>query len=218
MISPLFSDRREAGRRLGLALSHFQHHPDVVVLGLPRGGVPVAFEVAEALNVPLDVFLVRKLGAPGHPEFAIGAIAAGGVRVVSQDSAAALGVTPDVIDQIAARERVELERRDAAYHAGRSRIDVRGKTVIVIDDGLATGSTMEAAVSALRAQQPGRIVVAAPVGARESCARLGRLADDVVCLETPEPFQAVGLWYRVFDQTSDDEVVDLLRRAGADAR
>jgi predicted phosphoribosyltransferase len=210
---PSFSDRHDAGRRLAAALVRYQHRTDVVVLALARGGVPVGFEVAEALNLPLDVFLVRKLGAPGHPEFAIGAIAAGGVRVVSQESVAALGVTPDVIDQIAARERVELERRDAVYHVGRPRIDVRGKTVIVIDDGLATGSTMEAAVRALRAQDAAFIVVAAPVGARESCARLRRLADDVVCLETPEPFQAVGLWYRIFDQTSDDEVVDLLRRA-----
>jgi len=211
---PPFSDRHDAGRRLATALVHYQRRTDAVVLALPRGGVPVAFEVAAALHLPLDVFLVRKLGAPGHPEFAIGAIAAGGIRVVSEDAIAALGVTPDVIDQIAARESVELERRDAAYHAGRPRIDLRGKTAIVIDDGLATGSTMEAAVSALRAQDVARIVVGAPVGARESCARLERLADEVVCLETPAPFQAVGLWYRIFDQTSDDEVVDLLRRAG----
>jgi predicted phosphoribosyltransferase len=211
MPAPLFSDRREAGRRLAQALRQYQDRDDVVVLALPRGGVPVAFEVAEALAVPLDVFVVRKLGAPGHPEFAVGAIAAGGVRVLSGETIAALGISPGMIEQIAARERIELERRDAVYHRDRPRLSVRAKTAIVIDDGIATGSTMEAAVSALREEGSARIVVAAPVAAVESCERLQRLADEVVCLEVPDPFQAVGLWYRVFDQTSDREVIDLLR-------
>ena len=175
--------------------------------------MPVAFEVADALGAPLDVFLVRKLGAPGHAEFAIGAIAAGGVRVLSHETIAALGISPDVVEEITARERIELERRDDVYHRDRTRLSVRGKTVIVIDDGIATGSTMEAAVSALREGGAARIVVAAPVAAPDSGRRLQRLADEVVCLAMPDPFQAVGLWYRDFDQTSDGEVVDLLRRA-----
>ena len=183
------------------------------MLALPRGGVPVAFAVARALGAPLDVFLVRKLGAPGHPEFAIGAIAAGGVRVLSADVIAALGISPAMIEAVAERERVELERRDRAYRGDRAKRSLAGKTVIVIDDGLATGSTMEAAVSALREHHVAKIVVAAPVGAADSCQRLRRLADEVICLETPEPFRAVGLWYQAFDQTSDAEVVELLRRA-----
>ncbi len=215
MATKPFRDRREAGQRLARALTRYATRDDVVVLALPRGGVPVAFEVADTLRVPLDVFLVRKLGAPGHPEFAIGAIAAGGVRVLSEDVIAALGIPPAVVEQIAAREQLELERRDKAYHGDRPKPPLRAKTVIVIDDGLATGSTMEAAVSALRQHGVARIVVAAPVGAADSCHRLQALADEVVCLETPEPFQAVGRWYRAFDQTTDEEVTDLLRRANS---
>lgn len=210
-----FRDRREAGQRLAEALKAHANRDDVVVLALPRGGVPVAFEVAQALRVPLDLFLVRKLGAPGHPEFAMGAIAAGGVQVLSQDVIAHLGVSPAMVEQVAARERAELDRRDKAYHGDRPKAALQGKTVIVIDDGLATGSTMEAAVSALRHSGARRIIAAAPVGARDSCQRLRAVADEVVCLQTPEPFNAVGLWYRTFDQTADAEVVDLLRRAGA---
>lgn len=210
----IFHDRREAGRQLATALTAYANRDDVVVLALPRGGVPVAFEVAQALRAPLDLFLVRKLGAPGHPEFAIGAIAAGGVRVLSEDVITELGISPATIEQLVAREQLELERRDQAYHANRTPLPLGGKTVIVIDDGLATGSTMEAAVSALRAGGAARIIAAAPVAARESCRRLRASADEVVCLETPEPFNAVGLWYRVFDQTSDAEVIDLLLRAG----
>jgi erythromycin esterase-like protein/predicted phosphoribosyltransferase len=210
---PLFRHRRDAGQALANALATYRDRDDVVVLGLPRGGVPVAFEVAGALRAPLDVFLVRKLGAPGHPEFAIGAIAAGGVRVLSEEAIAALGVSPAKIEQLAQRETVELERRDRAYHGDRPKPPLQDKTVIVIDDGLATGSTMEAAVSALRAHHVAKIIAAAPVGASDSCRRLRGLADEVICLETPEPFQAVGLWYRQFDQTSDAEVVELLRRA-----
>ncbi len=211
-----FRDRREAGQRLAEALKAHGNRDDVVVLALPRGGVPVAFEIARALHAPLDVFLVRKLGAPGHPEFAMGAIAAGGVQVLSQDVIAQLGISRAMVEQVAARERVELERRDKAYHADRPKAPLQGKTVIVIDDGLATGSTMEAAVSALRQSGAARIIAAAPVGAPESCRRLRAVADEVVCLETPEPFNAVGLWYRQFDQTADSEVVVLLRRAAGE--
>jgi erythromycin esterase-like protein/predicted phosphoribosyltransferase len=208
-----FRDRHDAGQQLARALTRYGNRDDVVVLGLPRGGVPVAFEVAQALHAPLDVFLVRKLGAPGHPEFAIGAIAAGGVRVVSEDDISSLGISPGAVEEIAAREQIELERRDSAYHGDRPVTPIRGKTVIVIDDGLATGSTMEAAVSALRARDVSEVVVAVPVGAADSCRRLRGMADEVVCLDTPAPFRAVGLWYRAFDQTTDAEVVDLLRRA-----
>jgi putative phosphoribosyl transferase len=207
-----FRDRRDAGRRLADRLKSYADQDDVVVLALPRGGVPVAFEVATALRAPLDVFLVRKLGAPGHPELAMGAIAAGGGRVLSQDVIAQLGVSAAVIEQVSARERAELERRDTTYRGNRPRPALAGKTVIVVDDGLATGATMEAAVGALRQRGVVRIIVAAPVGAVESCRRLGLLADAVVCLETPEPFNAVGLWYRIFDQTSDEEVIELLAR------
>ena len=208
-----FRDRQEAGRRLAEALGAYANRDDVVVLALPRGGVPVAFEVAKALQAPLDVFLVRKLGAPWHPEYAIGAIAAGGIRVLAEDVIAALGISPAMVEQVAARESLELERRDKAYHSNRPRPEVTGKTVIVIDDGLATGATMEAAVKALRIKGAKRIVAASPVGASDSCRRLRAVADEVVCGETPTPFNAVGLWYRRFDQTSDAEVIELLEKA-----
>jgi len=210
-----YRDRREAGQDLAGHLSQFAKRDDVVVLALPRGGVPVAFEVARALDAPLDVFLVRKLGAPGHPEFAIGAIASGGVQVVNHDAVADLRISSDLIERLAERERGELERRDKAYHVGRPQLPLQGKTAIVVDDGLATGSTMEAAVLALRQHHPARIVVASPVGAVESCQRLRAIADEVVCAHTPEPFNAVGLWYQIFDQTSDNEVIELLRQANA---
>jgi erythromycin esterase-like protein/predicted phosphoribosyltransferase len=187
---------------------------DVVVLGLPRGGVPVAFEVAARLEAPLDVFLVRKLGVPGHPELAMGAIAEGGTQVLSRDLIRDLGIPAPLIEQVSVRERLELERRDALYRGSRGRTAVRDRTVVLVDDGLATGSTMEAAILALREQHPARIVVAAPVGARETCDRLRRVADQVVCASTPEPFEAVGLWYEEFSQTSDDEVKRLLAPAG----
>jgi erythromycin esterase-like protein/predicted phosphoribosyltransferase len=196
-------------------LSQYAKRDDVVVLALPRGGVPVGFEVARALEAPLNVFLVRKLGAPGHPEFAIGAIASGGVQVLNHAAIADLRIPPELIEQVAERERSELERRDKAYHVERPLLTLDGKQVIVVDDGLATGSTMEAAVLALRQHHPARIVVASPVGAVESCQRLRAVADEVVCAQTPEPFNAVGLWYQVFDQTSDNEVVELLRQANA---
>ena len=206
-----FRNRKEAGQRLAALLSSYAKRDDVVVLGLPRGGVPVAAEVARALEAPLDVFLVRKLGAPGHAEFAMGAIATGGVQVLNHDAIAELRIPPALIEQIAERERIELERRDKAYHIDRPPVALQGKTVIVVDDGLATGSTMEAAVIALREHHPTKIVVSAPVGAVESCQRLRAVADEVVCVETPDPFNAVGLWYQAFDQTTDAEVVDLLR-------
>jgi len=208
-----FHDRPEAGRILATLLAASADRRDVIVLGLPRGGVPVAYEIARALHAPLDVFLVRKLGVPGHPELAMGAIASSGVRVLSDDILRQLAISAAEIDEVTRRERVELERRDLAYRGDRALPSLAGRTVILVDDGLATGATMEAAVRAARQSNPARIVVAAPVGAAETCARLSAIADDVVCAMTPEPFQAVGLWYDVFDQTSDQEVIDLLNRA-----
>jgi predicted phosphoribosyltransferase len=209
MPSP-FADRHEAGRALASALRHYAGRRDVVVLALPRGGVPVAFEVAEALDAPLDIFLVRKLGMPGHREFAMGAIASGGVRVLNDAIVRHYGVPQRAIDAVAAEEQAELERREREYRQGRSLIDMVTRVVILIDDGLATGSTMRAAVEAVRQLGPSRIVVAAPVAAPETCDDLHQLADEVVCARTPEPFAAVGLWYRDFSQTTDDEVRALL--------
>ena len=184
---------------------------DVIVLGLPRGGVVVAAEVAAALDAPLDAFLVRKLGVPGYPEFAMGAVAEGGVRVLGEQTIRALGVSKAAIDDVTARERRELERRATAFRGARPPAAIRDRTVILIDDGLATGATMEAAVMALRDQHPARIVIGVPVGARETCERLARLVvDTLVCLDMPEPFEAVGLWYRDFSQTTDEEVRLLL--------
>jgi predicted phosphoribosyltransferase len=176
--------------------------------------VPVAAEVARHLAAPLDVFLVRKLGMPGHEEFALGAIAEGGVEVVNQDLIRDLGIPRTAIEHVAVRERLELDRRDVLYRGGRRRPDVRDRTVILIDDGLATGATMEAAIVALRSLAPARIVVAAPVGAKETCERLRRLADDVRCMSTPDPFDAVGLWYEDFRQTTDQEVREILAGSG----
>jgi putative phosphoribosyl transferase len=206
-----FHDRTDAGQQLAARLSAYRNRQDVIVLGLPRGGVPVGLEVARELGAAFDVFLVRKLGVPGQPELAMGAIAAGDVRVVSEMIVRELGIPGTVIDQVAAREGLELQRRERLYRGDRPALVVADRVVIVIDDGLATGSTMEAAVDALRQQKPARIVVAVPVGASETCWRLARIADEVVCAETPEPFTAVGLWYEQFDQLSDDEVIALLR-------
>lgn len=201
-----FHDRADAGRQLAARLSAFAGRSDVIVLGLPRGGVPVAHEVAVRLKAPLDVCLVRKLGVPGQPEYAMGAIASGGVEILSADVIRELRIPPALVEQVAARERLELDRRDALYRAGRRAPMVRDRTVILVDDGLATGSTMQAAVQALRQQAPAKIVVAVPVGSRQACEQLRRVVDEVVCLSTPEPFDAVGRWYEEFPQTSDEEV------------
>jgi len=208
-----FRDRREAGRVLAQELTAYAGRPDVVVLALPRGGVPVAYEVARALGAPLDVFLVRKLGVPGHEELAMGAVATGGVRVLNDQVVRALGIPPDVIDMVAAWERQELARRERLYRGDRPPPDVKGRTVILVDDGLATGATMRAALAALRQQQPARRVVAVPTAAAQTCDALRTEADDVVCATTPEPFDAVGFWYEDFSQTTDDEVRELLDRA-----
>jgi putative phosphoribosyl transferase len=205
-----FTDRRQAGIELASRLRHHRGRPDIVVLALPRGGVPVAFEIAEALDAPLDIFVVRKLGMPGHPEFAIGAIASGGVRVLSDDVIRAYGIPHSAIDTIARHELEELERREREYRRGQPFPDLRNRFVILVDDGLATGSTMRAAVQAVRVYEPARVVVAVPVGAPSTCAELADIADEVVCARTPEPFSAVGLWYRDFSQTTDEEVRALL--------
>jgi predicted phosphoribosyltransferase len=207
-----FADRREAGVELASHLRQYANRDDVVVLALPRGGVPVAFEVAEALHAPLDVFVVRKLGMPGHPEFAIGAIASGGVRVLSDDVLRWYRIPESAIEAVTRAERAELERREREYRQDRPLTPLRGRVVILVDDGLATGSTMRAAVQAVRAQQPARVVVAAPVGAPETCEQFAHVADETVCARTPDPFSAVGLWYRDFSQTSDEEVRALLQR------
>ncbi len=201
-----FLDRRDAGRKLGERLSRFAGRPDVVVLALPRGGVPVGREVARRLGAALDVFNVRKLGAPGHDELAMGAIASGGVRVLNPDVLDSMGITEDQVEAVAREEQAELERRERLYRGDRAPLNVRGRVVILVDDGLATGATMQAAVAALRAREPSRLVVAVPVGSRQACEAIDETADACVCLHTPEPFQAVGLWYRNFRQTTDEEV------------
>jgi len=206
----LFRDRADAGRRLVEKLSHYAGKPDVVVLALPRGGVPVAAEVARALDAPLDIFLVRKLGLPGQEELAMGAIASGGSQVLNTSLLRRLHVPPETIKAVALRELRELDRRERAYRGPHTLPAVREKTVILVDDGLATGASMHAAVSALRTQGPARIVVAVPVGAPSTCEDLRQIADEVVCAETPEPFSAVGQWYDDFSQTTDEEVRQLL--------
>ena len=208
-----FRDRVEAGRRLAADLTEYAHRPDVVVLALPRGGVPVAYEVARALGAPLDVFVVRKLGIPGHAEVAMGAIATGDVRVLNESLVRSVRIPRDVIETVTAREREELARRERLYRGNRPPVDIRGRTVILVDDGLATGATMVAAVRALRQRGPARIVVAVPIAAPETCDAMREEADDVVCTMTPEPFHAVGIWYEDFSQTTDEEVRDLLARS-----
>jgi len=205
----LFRDRTDAGRQLARRLLDFKGR-DVVILALPRGGVPVAAQVARSLGAPLDVFIVRKLGTPGHEELAMGAIASGGVRVLNEEVIRALGIPEEIIEEVARRELRELVRREQDYRGQRPPPDVAGRTVILIDDGLATGSTMRAAVRALRLLGPRQIVVAVPVGAPPTCAELGAEADGIVCLATPEPFMSVGSWYEDFAQTSDEEVRGLL--------
>lgn len=209
----ILSDRREAGRRLAALLGGYAGRDDVVVLGLPRGGVVVAFEVAHALEAPLDVYLVRKLGVPGHEELAMGAIASGGPTILNQDVIRAANVTEDDITAVAEQEKRVLEQRERLYRGHSEPIRLAGKTVIVVDDGLATGATMRTALQAIGHQAPARVVVAVPVAPQETCARLEMESDEVVCLFTPEPFFSIGSWYLDFTQTGDGEVIDLLKEA-----
>ena len=212
----IYRNRSEAGKHLTAQLAKYANREDVLVLALPRGGVPVAFEVAKALRAPLDIFLVRKLGVPGHEELAMGAIATGGVRVLNPDVVDYLRIPGGVIDAVAANELRELERRERVYRGDRPEPDVRGKIVILVDDGLATGSTMRAAAAALRQQGPARIVVAVPVSAPQTCDEYRMGVDEIICANTPEPFYGVGLWYEDFSQTTDEEVRELLEKARHD--
>jgi predicted phosphoribosyltransferase len=212
MNSRLYRNRAEAGEVLADELREYAHRPEVLVLALPRGGVPVGYEVARTLRAPLDVFLVRKLGVPGHEELAMGAVATGGVSVLNDQVVRHLRIPQPVIERIALEELEELERRALLYRGERPPPDLRGKTVILVDDGLATGSTMLAAAKAVRQQEPARIVVAAPVAAPETCEFLRDEVEEVVCPVTPDPFHAVGLWYEDFSQTTDEEVRELLAR------
>lgn len=216
----MFRDRAEAGRALAARLMGFAGRGDVVVLALPRGGIVVGYEVAQALAAPLDVFIVRKLGTPGQPELAMGAIASGGVIVLNPDVVHGLDISDKVIRSVAAREQEEIDRREREYRDNRPALEIRGRVVILVDDGLATGSTMRAAVTAVRDRDPGSIVVAVPVAAAATCDELRSESevDHVICLATPQPFQAVGQWYREFPQVSDEEVRQLLQRAAAEQR
>jgi predicted phosphoribosyltransferase len=209
-MSQPFAHRREAGVELASQLRHLERH-DTVVLALPRGGVPVAYEVAEALHAPLDIFLVRKLGLPGYPELAMGAIASGGVRVLNPEVVQFYGVSSSAIEAVARDEQRELERREREYRRGRPMTNVHDKVVILVDDGLATGSTMRAAVEAVRQHSPKRVIVAVPVGARSTCEEFADITDETICGRMPEQFSAVGLWYRDFSQTTDEEVQSLLQ-------
>jgi putative phosphoribosyl transferase len=209
----LFKDRREAGRTLAAQLEKYANRDDVLVLALPRGGVPVGFEVAQALHAPLDIFLVRKLGVPGQEELAMGAIASGGMRVINPDIVRSLGIPAEMVEVATHREEAELARREQAYRGNRSFPRIEGKTVILVDDGLATGASMYAAVLALRQKKPARIVVAVPVAAQETCHTFSQLVDEIICAYTPAPFYGVGAWYEDFSQISDDEVRELLELA-----
>src|SRR5256885_16128119 len=211
---PPFRDRRDAGRVLaGKLLLRYGNRPDVVVLALPRGGVPVGYEVARALHAPLDVFIVRKLGVPGHEELAMGAIASGGVRVLNEDIVRMLDIPHSLIIEVAAREQREIERREREYRGGYPPPALRGCVALLVDDGLATGATMRAAVQALRQKQPAQVVVAVPTAAAQTCDEFRHEVDEIVCAFTPEPFYGVGMWYGDFSQTTDEEVRELLRQA-----
>jgi putative phosphoribosyl transferase len=205
-----FRDRFDAGRQLAAALQHYATCPNLLILALPRGGVPVGYEIARSLNAPLDLMLVRKLGVPGHEELAMGAIAAGGIRIVSDDIVAAFAIPDRVIATVAANEEEELDRRGRTYRDQQPPPLIRGRTIILVDDGLATGSTMRAAAAALRSQRPERLVGAVPVAPPASCAELSREMDEVYCLLTPDPFFSVGSWYQDFSQIDDEEVRSLL--------
>jgi predicted phosphoribosyltransferase len=209
-----YENRYDAGRRLALSLSEYAGRPDVTVLALPRGGVPVGFEIARALRVPLDVFVVRKLGVPGQPEFAMGAIASGGALVLDPQTISDLRIPRDAVEQVIARERAELARREELFRGSRPPVDVSGRAVILVDDGLATGSTMQAAIAALRKEAPASIIVAVPVGSHEACGAIGAVTDGCLCAMIPDRFYAVGLWYEDFSETTDAEVRQLLTRAG----
>jgi predicted phosphoribosyltransferase len=217
MQTALFGDRREAGRRLADRFRTVGALTDPVVLGLPRGGIPVAFEVANALGAPLDVCVVRKLGVPGHEELAMGAIASGGVQLLDTQLIRALQIPRSQVERTVAREELEHDRRERAYRSGRPTMEVRGRTVILVDDGLATGASMAAAVTALRQREPRAIVVAVPVASRSACAALEGIANGCVCVATPEPFHGGGEWYADFEQTTDDEVRELLATANSRA-
>ncbi len=208
-----FRDRTEAGQLLAAQLRAYEGRPDVLVLGLPRGGVPVAYEVAKALHAPLDVLIVRKLGVPGQEELAMGAIASSGVRVLNNDVVQLLGVPDDVIEMVAGREQQELERRERLYRGDRSIYEIRGRTIILIDDGIATGATMHAAVAVLRQQQPARIIIAVPVAASSTCEEFATEVEEFVCIRRPEAFYAVGFWYENFSPTTDEEVRSLLEQS-----
>ncbi|HEX4169848.1 MAG TPA: phosphoribosyltransferase [Bryobacteraceae bacterium] len=212
-IHPIFRDRVDAGKTLAERVARSVRDPESLVLALPRGGVPVGFEVARVLHAELDIFLVRKLGLPGRDELAIGAIASGGVRVLNKALVKELRVSQNLIDQITAREDQELKRREELYRQGRPPVQVRDRTVILVDDGLATGASMKAASQALRLQEPARIMVAVPVAAEETCDEFRMNVDEIVCAYTPQPFMAVGIWYENFSQTTDDEVQRLLKEA-----
>lgn len=214
-MSSVFRDRSDAGRQLATRLTPYASRAGVAVLALPRGGVPVAAEVAARLAAPLDVFVVRKLGVPGHEELAMGAIASGGVRSLNDDVVQGLGIPASMVESVARREQAELERRERLYRGDRAPLEVRERTVILVDDGLATGASMRAAVMALRARRPAYLVVAVPVGAPQTCAAFEGEADEVVCAVKPSNLIAVGLWYADFSQTTDDEVRELLDRAAA---
>ncbi len=209
----IFANRTEAGQKLALRLKQYANRDDVIVLGAPRGGVPIAFEVATDLRAPLDVFMLRKLGVPGREEFAFGAIASGGVRILDRDTVEGLGLTEAVIERVTATEEQELDRRERAYRGGRPPLNVVGRTVILVDDGIATGASMRAAIHALRQMNPARIVIAIPVAPAATCKRLQSAVDELVCLEMPEPFFGVGQFYDDFSQVSDEEVRDLLDNA-----
>jgi putative phosphoribosyl transferase len=208
-----FLDRRDAGRKLAQRFDAYVGKPDVIVLALPRGGVPVAYEISLRLDAPLDVLVVRKLGVPGHEELAMGAIASGGIQVVDQRVVNALGVSREAFEDVEARERAELERRERTFRAGRPPLDVTGKIAIIVDDGLATGASMAAAIDAIRTRDPARVVAAVPVASPETCAALGERADEMICLVTPDRMYAVGIWYEDFTQTTDAEVRQLLDAA-----
>lgn len=208
-----FKDRLEAGTLLAQRLAAYAGRDDVLILALPRGGVPVGFAISQALNLPFDIILVRKLGVPGHEEYAMGAIASAGVAILHRDVINSLGITMAAVEQVKRRETAELERRERLYRASRPAPSLQDRTVILVDDGLATGATMQAALQAARVGKPARLIVAIPVAPPETCRSLRNLADDIVCLKSPEFFQAVGQWYEHFEQTGDEEVIELLDKA-----